>query len=703
MHSFKAQKSLTPPAASKHSHSQTHHGITTTDDYFWLRADNWQEAMREPEKLPDGIKSYLEAENRYFKVAMADTKSLQQELITEMRGRIQEDVSGVPDKCDQYAYNTRYEEGSEHPLMVRTSRDGGGDADEVILLDGNIEAEGKDYFELGTTEISPDHSRLAWTSDVNGSEYFTLSIRELSTTGAGKDFDYVINDVESLAWGDENTLFYTRVDKDHRPSKIYRHQVGADPATDVLVMEEKDARFFMGVDRLLSGEFIVLSSCMNDQDEHWLIPTLALDTPPCVIEGRQEGLEYAVEQQGDQFVIVTNADGADDFKIVSVSIHTPQKDNWQDVIPHQAGRMILGLEAYQDWLIWMERENALPRIKMQDKTGNITEISFAEEAYAIGLDASLEYDSHVLRYSYSSPTTPSRIYDYDLHTGERELRKATVIPSGHNSEDYVTKRLMAESHDGELVPITVLYHKSTPLDGTAPCLLYGYGSYGSSMPAGFSGNRLSLVDRGFIYAIAHVRGGQEKGRAWYESAKLAGKPNTFKDFIAVAEHLAKASYTRVGNIICEGGSAGGLLVGAVVNMRPDLFAGVIAHVPFVDVLNTILDDSLPLTPGEWSQWGNPIESEAAYQWIASYSPYDNVEAKDYPAMLITAGVSDPRVTYWEPAKWVAKLRDLKTDDNILMLKTNMTSGHFGTTGRFAALEDVAQAYAFSLKATGCEI
>ncbi len=700
MSHFKALKTLTSPVASKHPHLQTFHEITTVDDYFWLRAENWQEAMREPEKLPEDIKDYLHAENAYLKAAMQDTETLQEQLVAEMRGRIQEDVSGVPDKCDQYAYNTRYETGSEHPMMVRTARLGD---DEEILLDGNIEAEGKDYFELGTTEISPDHNFLAWTCDINGSEYFTLSIRELGKSKNQKtyhDLDYCIDDVESVAWGDEHTLFYTRVDKDHRPSKIYRHQVGTNPHHDVLVMEEKDSRFFMGVDRLLSGKFVVLSTGMNDQDEHWVIPTGALTTSPRVIEPRQEGLEYSVEQQGDQFIIVTNAEGADDFKIVSVPIDSPQKDNWQDVVAHQPGRIILGIEAYQDWLIWMERENALPCIKIRDKTGSVTEIKFAEEAYAIGLDPSLEYDSHYLRYSYSSPTTPSCIYDYDLLTGERELRKETVIPSGHHADDYITKRLMAKSHDGEQVPVTVLYHKSTVLDGTAPCLLYGYGSYGHSIPAGFSGNRLSLVDRGFVYAIAHVRGGQEKGRAWYESAKLAGKPNTFKDFIAVADHLVSESYTQKGYITCEGGSAGGLLVGAVVNMRPDLFAGAIAHVPFVDVLNTILDDSLPLTPGEWSQWGNPIESEEAYQWISSYSPYDNVAAKDYPALLITAGVSDPRVTYWEPAKWVAKLRELKTDDNILMLKTNMTSGHFGTTGRFAALADVAQNYAFTLKVTG---
>ena len=698
MSHFKAPQELSVPVAAKHSFEQTYHGVTTQDNYHWLRADNWQEAMREPEKLPADITAYLEAENAYFKAAMADTEDLQKALVEEMRGRMKEDESGVPEKCDQYAYNTRYNEGSEHPLMVRTPRDGlPNGAKEEVLLDANIEAEGKDYFELGTTEVSPNHTRLAWSCDVNGSEYFELSIRDLST---GKDLDYTLADVESVAWGDEDTLFYSRVDEHHHPGTIYRHRIGTDPKEDVLIMQEKDTRFRLAVDRLLSGAYLVLSNCTIDSDEHWLIPTADLKAEPRVIQPKQEGLEYSVEHQDDQLFIVTNADGAEDFKIVSAPIDAPQKENWVDVIPHQQGRMVLGHEVYKDWLIWMERENALPCIKMRDKTGAVSTISFDEEAYAIGLDPSLEYDSHSIRYSYSSPTTPSRIYDYDLNTGERELRKETEIPSGHNPDDYVTKRLMAKSHDGAMVPITLLYHKSTALDGTAPCLLYGYGSYGSSMPASFSTTRLSLVDRGFIYAIAHIRGGEEKGRAWYESAKGAGKPNSFHDFIAVGEYLAKESYTKEGNIVCQGGSAGGLLVGAAVNMKPSLFAGVIAQVPFVDVLNTILDDTLPLTPGEWTQWGNPIESKDAYGWIASYSPYDNVQAKDYPAFLITAGVSDPRVTYWEPAKWAAKLRELKTDDNVLMLKTNMTSGHYGTTGRFAALEDVAQAYAFALKVVG---
>lgn len=351
-------------------------------------------------------------------------------------------------------------------------------------------------------------------------------------------------------------------------------------------------------------------------------------------------------------------------------------------------------------MIWMERENALPRICFSGKDGKVQNIEFAEEAYSLGVSPSPEFDTNMFRFSYSSPTTPSRTFDYQLETTERTLLKEQEVPSGHDPKNYVTRRITAVSHDGEEVPVTVLHHVKTQVDGTAPCLLYGYGSYGHAMPAGFSTNRLSLVDRGFIYAIAHVRGGQEKGRAWYENAKFGKKPNTFHDFIAAGKKLVDDKFTAKGKIIIQGGSAGGLLVGASVNMAPDLFGGVIADVPFVDVLNTILDDTLPLTPGEWSQWGNPIESEQAFHDIRSYSPFDNVEAKEYPPMLVTAGVSDPRVTYWEPAKWVAKLRVTKTDDNILMLRTNMSSGHFGKSGRFAALEDAARSQAFAIKTVG---
>jgi len=682
------------PIADKRHHTAEFHNVTLNDDYNWLRADNWQEAMREPEKLPEDIKTYLNAENAYYENAMADTQSLQETLIKEMRGRIKEDDSSVPVKDGPYAYAIKYEEGSEHFIRVRTPRNGG---DEEILLDVNKEAEGHEYFQVGYVDEDPSHKILAWSRDTSGAEYYALVFRDLSS---GKDSDYEIKDVGSAAWANETTLFYSRVDENHRPSKIFRHSLNSNPNDDVLVYEETDPRFYCGVGKTRSGAYVILSAGMNDQDELRIIPTNDVTAEPKLIQKRTDGLEYSLDHQGDRFLILTNAGNAVDFKIVETSVETPSMENWKDFIPHKAGRMLISIDAYQDWIIWMERENALPRICYMANNGKQQEISFAEEAYGLGVSPSPEFDTNMFRYTYSSPTTPSQVFDYDLNSGERTFLKEAEIPSGHDSKNYITRRIQATSHDGAEVPVTVLYHKDTRLDGSAPCLLYGYGSYGMSMPAGFSANRLSLVDRGFIYAVAHVRGGEEKGRAWYEDAKFGKKPNSFHDFIAAGETLVKQSFTTRGNIVIMGGSAGGLLVGASVNMAPDLFGGVIADVPFVDVLNTILDDTLPLTPGEWSQWGNPIESKQAFDDIAAYSPYDNLEAKAYPAMLVTAGVSDPRVTYWEPSKWVAKLRTLKTDDNILLLRTNMTSGHFGKSGRFAALEDAARSYAFALKAVG---
>jgi len=691
-HMFK--KSGGEPVARKVPAVSKWHGHELTDDYNWLRAENWQEAMREPEKLPDDIKAYLNAENEYYERSMADTAELQKKLVSEMRGRIKETDVSPPVPDGKFAYSWKYVEGGEHPIHIRTPREGGA---EEILLDANKEAQDKSYFVLGTASMSPDHNILAWSCDTSGSEYYRLVFRK---AGASTDTGEGIADVGSMAWLDNRTILYTRIDENHRPSKVYRHMLGTDPDTDVLVYAEKDPRFFCGVGRSRSGDYAFIQAGMNDQSEYQYIPTDDVEAAPVLIEKRTEGLEYSVDHQGERFLILTNADGAEDFKIVETPVDKPSRENWRDVIPHQAGRMVLSVDAYQDWLIWMERENALPRICFRGKDGITQNIAFSEEAYSLGVSPSPEFETNVFRFNYSSPTTPTQTYDYDLVTGSRSLLKEQEVPSGHDPQDYVTRRITAVSADGAEVPVTLLYHSKTKLDGTAPCLLYGYGSYGMAMPANFSTNRLSLVDRGFVYAIAHVRGGEEKGRAWYEAAKFGGKVNTFKDFIAAGEKLAADKFTARGKIVIQGGSAGGLLVGACANMAPDLFGGVIGDVPFVDVLNTILDDSLPLTPGEWSQWGNPIESESAFDDIRAYSPYDNVAAKDYPPMLVTAGVSDPRVTYWEPAKWVAKLREFKTDDNILMLRTNMTSGHFGKSGRFAALEDAARSQAFALKVAG---
>ena len=549
-------------------------------------------------------------------------------------------------------------------------------------------------------EHSTDHKTLLWSCDTSGAEYYRLFIRDIES---GRDSSTVIEDVESAAWADSQTFFYTRVDEDHRTSKVYRHVLGSDPSDDKLVYHEKDNRFFCDVYTSRSGKYVFIATGMNDQDEALFIPVDSLDSAPRVIEPRAEGVEYSVDHQcnsdADRFVILSNADGCMDFKLSVTDVSVPGREHWTDFQPYLPGRMIHTFEVFRDWIMYLAVENALPAIYLCAGDGNVSELVFDEEAYSLGLDAGLEYAVDTFRFNYSSPTTPWQTWQYDCTSGDRELLKTQNIPSGHEPEDYVTRRINAVSHDGAEVPVTLLHRRDTAIDGSAPCLLYGYGSYGSSVPAGFSSNRLSLVDRGFVYAIAHVRGGEEKGRDWYEQAKFAGKVNSFYDLIAATEQLISEKYSAKGSVVIQGGSAGGLLVGATVNMRPELFAGVIADVPFVDVLNTIIDDSLPLTPGEWTQWGNPKDSKEAFDSISAYSPYDNVESKDYPPMLVTAGVSDPRVTYWEPAKWVAKLRELKTDDNILLLKTNMSSGHFGKTGRFAMLADSALSYAFALEVT----
>ena len=691
------------PVADRKPHQNTDHGITRTDNYHWLRADNWQEAMREPDKLPEAIQHYLLAENQYCAEAMQPLEQLQKDLIAEMRGRVQEQDESLPEPDGTYAYCDRHIEGGEHPVYFRTDRDGG---NEQLLIDINLEAEGHEYFSHDLIEHSPDHKTLAWSCDTSGAEYYRLFFRDIDSN---KDSAIVIEDVGSAAWADGQTIYYTRVDENHRPDKVYRHTLGSDPSDDVLVYHEKDNRFFCDVYCSRSGKYLFIASGMDDQDEVWFIEVNAdgdaaeQGAEPVLLEARAEGLEYSVDHQindtENRFVILSNTDGAQDFKLSVTPCDKPGRQYWTDYQPAQPGRMIHDFEVFRNWIMWLAVENALPAIYFAGTDGRVSKVAFEEEAYSLGLDAGLEYDVGVFRFDYSSPTTPWQTWQYDCTSGERKHLKTQVIPSGHDPADYITRRITAVSHDGAEVPVTLLHHKDTAVNGSAPALLYGYGSYGSSVPAGFSANRLSLVDRGFVYAIAHVRGGEEKGRDWYEQAKFAGKVNSFHDFTAAAVALIEQQYTATANIVIHGGSAGGLLVGATVNMRPDLFAGVIADVPFVDVLNTIIDDTLPLTPGEWSQWGNPIESKAAYDSIAAYSPYDNTQAKDYPAMLVTAGVSDPRVTYWEPAKWVAKLRELKTDNNPLLLKTNMSSGHFGKTGRFAMLEDYALSFAFAIAVT----
>jgi oligopeptidase B len=653
--------------------------------------------MRQPAKLDKKIRAYLEAENAYTAAQLADTRPLQDELFEEMKARMKQDDSTVPAADGAFEYYSTFVAGAQYPRVCRRKR---GSRKETVLLDCNVEAAGKPYFDLSGTDHSPDHSRLAFAIDDKGSEFYTLRFRDLTS---GKDLEDVIpNTRGDVVWAnDSNTVFYVRLDDNHRPLFVYRHALGTPVESDELVYEEKNTGYYVGLDKTQSGRFITIDSHDHQSNEVYLVDADAPETKPVLVAKRRKGHQYSVEHRKKKLIITTNSEKAADFRICVTPIDEPGMASWKELVPHVPGRLIIDTIVYRDYLVRLERENGLPRIVVrQFKDRKEHTIAFDEEAYALGVSAGYEFETTNLRFTYSSMTTPSETFDYDLATRKRKLRKRQEIPSGHTAKDYVTRRLHAPAPDGELVPISLLYHKDTPIDGSAPLLLYGYGAYGISMPASFSSMRLSLVNRGVIYAIAHIRGGKDKGYDWYTDGKLKKKTNTFKDFIAAGEFLAAERFTSRGRIVANGGSAGGMLMGAVANMAPDLFLGLIANVPFVDVLATMLDDTLPLTPPEWLEWGNPIANKAEFNLIRSYSPYDNVTAKAYPHILAVAGLTDPRVTYWEPAKWVAKLRSLNTSSNLVLLKTNMQAGHGGASGRFEHLREVALDFAFALKISG---
>jgi oligopeptidase B len=613
-----------------------------------------------------------------------------------MKGRIKEDDSTVPAPDGDWAYFVSYVTGGQHPLFCREPVQGG---ERQVLLDGNKLAEGLAYFQLGGVAHSHDHRLLAYGADDKGSEYYTLKIRDAAS---GEDLpDIVPETAGSPVWSaDGDWIFYTRLDANHRPLRIFKHRVETPASEDALVYEEADTGFYVSAGETADRSYILIQTGDHQTSEVRLIDAANLDAAPVIVAERSTGHEYSVEHRDGRLVILTNSGGAEDFRIVEAEPGAGV-ESWREIEPHRPGRLILDVLVFSDFLVRLEREHGLPRIVIRQwSDGAEHSIAFDEEAYSLSVLPGYEFATSTLRFSYSSMTTPTQIYDYDMATRERRLRKTQEVPSGHNPADYVTRRIFAPAEDGEQVPVSLLYRTGTPLDGSAPLLLYGYGAYGIAIPASFSTNRLSLADRGFIYAIAHIRGGKDKGYGWYRAGRGKQKVNTFTDFIAAARYLASHGFTRPGNIVAHGGSAGGMLMGAVTNMAPELFKGIIAEVPFVDVLNTMLDDSLPLTPPEWPEWGNPIASADDYRTIAAYSPYDNVKAQGYPHILALAGLTDPRVTYWEPAKWVARLRAMKTDGNLLLLRTNMDAGHGGASGRFDRLKEVALAYAFALMVTG---
>ncbi|WP_439610649.1 S9 family peptidase [Reyranella sp.] len=688
---------MKPPIAQRRPSQRILHGVTVTDDYAWLKDEKWQEVLRDPSLLDPDIRAYVEAENAYAEERLGPTKDLQKTLVAEMRGRIKEDDSGVPTPDGPFAYLWKFREGGQHQQIGRTPRDGG---EMQTILDGDALAKASDYFKFGGTRHSPDHKLEAWSADVRGSEYFTVRVRRWDT---GEDLPDTLTETGGgVVWGRDSSFFlYVRIDENHRPLKVFRHRLGTPQSDDVLVYEEKDIGWFTHIGESASGRFCVISGGDHDTSEEWLIDLSVPDAAPRLIAPRETGVRYSVSDRDDTLFILTNQGGAIDFKIVTSPLATPERANWRELVPYRPGTYILGIDLYVGHLVRLERANALPSIVIRDLRSQAEHtVAFDETAYSLDMIGGYEFDTTNLRFAYSSMTTPSEVYDYDMATRQRTLRKRQEIPSGHDPATYVTTRITAIAHDGAEVPVSILHRRDLVRDGRAPLLLYGYGSYGMAMPASFSANRMSLVDRGFVYAIAHIRGGSDKGWSWYLDGKREKKTNTFDDFVAAGRALIAANYTSAKRIVGHGGSAGGMLMGAVANRAPELFAGIVAEVPFVDVLATMLDDKLPLTPPEWPEWGNPILDEAAFNTIRSYSPYDNVAAQAYPAILAMAGLTDPRVTYWEPAKWVARLRATMTGGGPVILHTNMGAGHGGASGRFSRLDEVAIGYAFAVDTVG---
>ena len=681
-----------PPKAKKEPKTLVQLGRTRIDDYAWMKDDNWQKVLRDPALIKADVKAHLTEENAYLTAVLAGTERLQKQIFEEMKGRIKEDDSSVPAKDGGWAYYTRFETGAQHPKYCRAPVGGNS---ETVLIDADALAKGKAYFQVGAAEHSPDHALFAYAADEQGSEVYRVYIKDLATG------EVLAEPVESgtgdFAWSrDSQYLFWVLRDDNGRPAKVFRRPARGGAKDDVLVYDEPDEGFFLSVHVTQSGAYIIIGAGNHETSEALLIPAADPTAKPKVAAARETGVQYELEHWNERFLIRTNADGAIDFKVVEAPQADPSRANWRDWASHVPGRFVVGVAAREGHFIRLVRENANNRLLITARDGTEHDVAFAEEAFALSLIGGYEFETNEIRFIYESPTTPKQWFGYDMARRTRTLRKVQEIPSGHDPKAYVTRRLYAKAADGQDVPITLLMKAGTPLDGSAPLMLYGYGSYGMPMEPNFSIRSLSLVDRGWIWATAHVRGGSEKGWGWFLDGRKFAKKNTFTDFIACAEQLVSAGYGARDKLVAYGGSAGGMLMGAVTNMRPDLFAGVIGAVPFVDVLNTMSDTSLPLTPPEWPEWGNPLEDEAAYDYIASYSPYDNVTAQPYPAVLATGGLSDPRVTYWEPEKWTAKLRDHTTSGRPILLKINMEAGHGGASGRFDFLKDIALDYAFAI-------
>ena len=646
------------------------HGDRRIDNYFWLNERENPEVIQ-----------YLEEENKYCDFVMKDTESLQKELFEEMKARYKEDDESLPYFFNQYWYITRYRKGEEYPVFYRKYLSL--ENEEELLLDVNVLAEKYEFYDVGNISVSVDNQLLAYSEDTTGRRIYSIYIKNINT---GEYFQEKIeNTTGKVVWANDNEhFFYIRKDANLRAYQIFRHKIGTNPAEDILVFHEEDETFNVGVYKTKSLEYIFIASCSTLSDEHRFIPAENVFAQWQVIQSREENLEYAVEHYENHFYIITNEGDATNFKLMKCPISATSKENWQEVIPHQADVLLEGFEIFKNYLILEERIQGLLQIRIIDHQNQQSwYLPFNDPTYTAYIGLNLEFDTHKLRFGYTSLTQPSSTFEYDLKEKTTTLIKQQEVLGGSFSvENYVSERVWATSRDGKTkIPISLVYHKNTKKSNDTPLLLYGYGSYGHTVDAAFSNVRLSLLDRGFIYAIAHIRGGEYLGREWYEDGKMLYKKNTFYDFIDAGHYLVEHNYTSSHHLYAMGGSAGGLLMGAVMNLEPTLFRGIVAQVPFVDVVTTMLDENIPLTTGEYDEWGNPNMPEY-YEYMKSYSPYDNIEAKDYPAALITTGLHDSQVQYWEPAKWVAKLRDMKTDKNLLLFKTDMNAGHGGASGRF---------------------
>jgi oligopeptidase B len=680
------------PKINKIFNTMKIHNEELIDNYSWIKQKDWKEVILNPNKLNAQVKKYLDEENLYKENQLKNINDVEKKLFEELKSKIKNEDNSVPKKDGNYFYGYKYNKNSEYPIYYRKNTTNNS---EEIILDCEKKSKTHTYFNVASISHSHDHKHVAYNIDTNGSEYFSIFIEDIQKQELLSP--EIKNTTGDIVWSlDNNYIFYIRLDQNHRPTKVFKHKIGSNSEKDLLIYEEKDPSFFCSINLSKTKNYLFIRTADHETSEYLFINLKLNEIKPTLFKKRVKKIEYDLEHHEKFFLISTNVDNAKNFKIMISHEESYQK--WKEFIPYEKVNLILDFILLKDWLVRLERTEGSENIIILNLNNkNQHKISFDEEAYNLSLDHGYEYETDTFRYSYSSPTTPKSVFDYDCKSTKQELKKTQEVPSGHNKDDYICKKIFATSHDNEKIPITILYKKGVKLDSNNYLLLYGYGSYGISIPSNFSTNRLSLVDRGIVYAIAHIRGGKEKGYEWYENGKLLNKKNTFFDFISCAEKLCEDKYTSPKKIVAQGGSAGGLLMGYIANERPDLFLGIIAQVPFVDICNTMLDEDLPLTVTEIPEWGDIKNDKKSFLYVKSYSPYDNVKKQNYPHMLITGGISDPRVTYWEMTKWVAKLRENKTDNNLLLLHMNMTAGHSGASGRFDYLKEIAMECGFVLK------